>query len=459
LGASEGGTGGGESAYIQTLSTILFANAPWWSSDKLPDGRHQLRRGIRAGSRWPFTQNSGYAPDAFQFGHYLPAPIFLMSAAAFCERAMDGQHTVTLRDSIARGESYETFLRYFDALRPDCFIVEVGSASWDHDRLLLEELKRRRPTMRIAVAGPTAATTSKKEIGKTLVDAFILGEYEVGSVAFVEGQNGVIPFSIMTKEQMNRAPYPMYDEEVWWHYWDACPIGAKAPELQIWASRGCFALCNFCSFPATMTNNDPLGLGGRKIRFYEPQYIEGMIRDRMEIAARSGYPLASVRFDGDTENASNKHTLAICEVMRRIGLPWSMMCRADTSSREVWQAMKDSGCFGVKLGFESGVDRIVNEVVKKNLDLKEAEATAKFLRGIGMSVHGTFMVGSPTETAEEKQQTIDFIKRLYDENGLNSHQLSGCAELDGTPLANQTISDPNYVRDKDGAHKVEGLMR
>lgn len=439
--------------------TILFSNPPWWAQEPVPGqpNRMGLRRGIRAGSRWPFTNWSHFQPDHFVGGGYTPAPQFLSSAAAYVERAVDGEHTVLIRDSIARGESYETFFAYIEQTKPDHFIIEVGAASWEHDRLLIVELKRRYPHLKVAVAGPVTQDEAKRDPGG-VVDAWLLGEYEKNSVAFVEGARGVIPFNLLTREEMNRLPVPMYDEGCALNYWDACPVGTTAPELQIWGSRGCFAVCNFCSFPATMTNNDPLGLGGRKIRFYDTAWLEMVIRARMAVAASNGTPLASVRFDGDTENASNKHTLAICEMMKRIGLPWSMMCRADTSSREVWQAMKDSGCFGVKIGFESGVDRIVNQIVKKNLNIAEAAQTAIWLRSIGLSVHGTFMIGHPTETPAERQQTIDFIQKLYDDNGLNSHQLSGTAEISGTPLANQKHNDPDYVRNPDGVSKLQGMQ-
>lgn len=216
--------------------------------------------------------------------------------------------------------------------------------------------------------------------------------------------------------------------------------------------------CNFCSFPATMTNDDPLGHGGRKIRFYDPAWLDGFIRHRIAIAARSGLPLQAVRFDGDLENSSDKHTKEICRVMRSIGLPWSMMCRADTTSREVWQEMKDSGCFGVKIGFESASDRIVNEVVGKKLDLKAAEETCRFLRSIGMAVHTTWMIGSHGELPAEQKLTIDTIRRFYVENVHTSHQLSATAQIDGTPLANMVKSDPNYIVDSDGQHKIETLL-
>lgn len=418
-----------------------------------------MRQGIRAGSRWPFTRPAQYLPDQFRFGTYMPYPWFMGSAAAYVERAVDGCHAVFMRDSIARGESYASFFTYLRDVRPDAIICETGQASLNNDLDVLRTIKLHMPHVRVALAGPVAKTAYDEGKGLGTVDAYLVGEYEKPSVDFIEGRNGLISFNALSRDELGHVPYPLFDEGCAYNYHDACPIGVKAPELQLWASRGCFAVCNFCSFPATMTNDDPLGLGGRKIRFYDPEWIEGFIRHRMEVAKTAGHPLASVRFDGDTENASNKHTLAICEVMKRIGLPWSMMCRADTSSPEVWKAMKDAGCFGVKIGFESGSDRIVNEVVKKRLDLKKAAETARYLRSIGLEVHGTFMIGHPTETAEERQMTIDFIRELYATNGITSHQLSGAAEIGGTPLANSTITDPNYVKNADGVAKLEGLAR
>lgn len=433
------------------MTKILFSNPPFW--DNTPDG---LRKGIRAGSRWPFTLHAPHAPDQFVFGGYIPTPIFLQGAAAWVQRAHP-EWTVAVRDSIARGESYGKFFDWLAGFAPDVFVIETGAASWEHDKKLLRALKQRLPDCRIGIAGPpTQDFAARGDFPEA--DAWILGEFEKTSLAFCEGRDGIIPHNLLTREEMAASPFPIYDEEVWHHYADGCPKGTEFPEITLWASRGCFAVCNFCAFPATMTNNDPLGLGSRKIRFYPAAWIEGFLRERIEKANRGGRPIRSVRFDGDTENAQNKHTLEICEVMRRIGIPWSMMCRADTSSREVWQTMKDSGCFGVKIGFESGVQRVVDEIVHKGLDLKEAVATARFLRSIGLSVHGTFTVNLPGETHEEQRETVEFIKMLYANDAINSHQLSGTAEIPGTPLARIPHDDAHYVPSPDGQQKIEHLV-
>jgi radical SAM superfamily enzyme YgiQ (UPF0313 family) len=81
------------------------------------------------------------------------------------------------------------------------------------------------------------------------------------------------------------------------------------------------------------------------------------------------------------------------------------MCRADTISLDLWQVMKDSGCFGVKLGFESGNQYVVDKIVNKHVDLDYARKAVDDVKRVGMNVHGTFTRGLPGETPEQMQDT------------------------------------------------------
>lgn len=442
---------------------VAFLNPPWFELEPQEGNQAILRRGIRAGSRWPFTLRAPAIPGSQNapIGHYLPTPWFLNSAAGWVQREIP-EAKVIIRDSIARYESYEEFLAWWEKAGVTHVIIETGTPCWQNDHQTILALKFTKPGVKIAVAGPPTRELAKKH-PEMPVDAWILGEYDKGSARFVRGEIGVIPFDLLSRDELKNPPFPIYDEEVAHYYADANPRCGKEthpwPELTVWGSRGCWAKCAFCQFPASMTNDDPLGTGKRQLRFYGTDWIKAFIKHRISVATKSGRPLQAVRFDGDTENANDKHTKAICEVMRDVRLPWSMMCRADTTSEEVWKEMRHAGCFGVKIGFESASDRITNQVIGKKLDLKAAEQTCRMLRSIGMDVHSTWVVGAPSELPEEKKLTLDTIRRFYVEGVHTSHQLSAMAEHMGTPLANLKVDDPNYVRSADGVRKVEQILK
>jgi radical SAM superfamily enzyme len=112
--------------------------------------------------------------------------------------------------------------------------------------------------------------------------------------------------------------------------------------------------------------------------------------------------------------------------------------------------MKDAGCFGVKLGFESGSQYVVDKIVNKHLDLGYARTVVDELKRIGMTVHGTFTVGLPGETREQMAETLAFIESLP----LDSHQLSGTAEIEGTPL--HTLRTAGHLDAYEGASMEAG---
>jgi radical SAM superfamily enzyme YgiQ (UPF0313 family) len=291
------------------------------------------------------------------------------------------------------------------------------------------------------------------------------GEYERGSVRALRGMKGKIDHDLLSVDDMNAAPFPMVDEGAVLNYWDACPVGQIAPQLQFWSSRGCPYRCCFCVFPAVMTGDDSTGTGKRAVRNYSKEYMEAFLRE-----AVGRYHYRSMQDDADTMNLQERHTLEMCEVYGKIGLPWTGMCRADTSSRTTWMAMKQAGCTGVKLGFESGSQRVIDKIINKRLDLKEAVETARFIRSLGMNVHGTFTVGLPGEKPEEARMTVDLIRELYATNGINSHQLSGTSAIEGTPLDriehgehlkayDEARIDENYRHSVDGQLKAEETLR
>ncbi len=152
------------------------------------------------------------------------------------------------------------------------------------------------------------------------------------------------------------------------------------------------------------------GEGKRSVRYYHADYLEPYLRHIIE-----KYRFRSIYFDDDTFNLGNSHTVEMCRMMKRIGLPWSAMCRADTIQMATWSVMKESGCYGVKLGFESGNQYVVDKIINKHLDLAYAESVVRRLRKLNMTVHGTFTIGLPGETPEQMRETLEFVRSILTE--------------------------------------------
>lgn len=384
-------------------------------------------------------------------------PFFMTYAASYVAREIGAE--VVLRDSIARRESYESYWSYIRNNQFDFIFIESATPSWDEDSKTIRQIHKLSPKTQIVVCGPITSVKAQEILEQFPVVACIKGEYEKGSVAVVNGKRGVIEHELLTVAEMNAAPWPLYDEAVATAYFDRNPRGVKLPQAQLWASRGCPYKCIFCVWPAAMTGNDPTGEGKRTVRYYTAKTLEPFLRHIIE---KHGY--RSVYFDDDTFNLGNQHTIEMSEMMARIGLSWSAMCRADTIKMETWSVMKQSGCYGVKLGFESGNQYVVDKIVNKHLDLKYAAEVVHHLRKLGMSVHGTFTIGLPGETPEQVAETIQFAHALP----LNSRQISGTAEIEGTPLHTLrgkgslakyegATMDANYRREVDGNKKAQQM--
>ena len=442
---------------------VLFSNPPWWGGrqgswiDALR-GKARYVYGVRAGSRWPHTRETDSRPDRNSHAkEYLPYPFFMGYAATYVAKETGAD--VELRDSIALGETYADFYRYIRSTPFDYIVIESATPSWGHDLAVMRQIKSLNPA-KIVVTGPMA-TKSADVLNTGVVHAVIKGEYEKGMVDVVNGVEGVVDFNLLTLEEMNAAPFPHFDDKIWNKYWDSNPRGQIAPHAQVWSSRGCPYKCIFCVWPATMTGNDPNGEGKRTVRQYSADYMEAFLTELTE-----RYDFKCIYFDDDTFNLGNRHVEAMCQVMAKIGLPWSAMCRADTIKLDAWKLMKESGCFGVKLGFESGNQYVVDQIVNKHLDLEYAAEIVRELKQLGMTVHGTFTYGLPGETKEQMLETRAYREALP----FDSYQESGTAEIEGTPMANLTegeilrrykgaVRDGGYDRRTDGNVKFHELSK
>ena len=443
--------------------SILFSNPPWWEKKESRGflRKKRWRRGVRAGSRWPFTYLGRCYPDNPRAKDYIPYPYFLGYATTYTSKLI-GEKKVYFRDSIALSESYKNFFKYLDSIHDkiEYYLIESATPSWEHDYKLIKEIKNKYPKLKIIVAGPIS--TSDQNWDSEIVYAVLKGEYEKNVMKVINGKDGLLEHDLLTLEEMNKAPFPYYDKFIYDKYFDGNPIPMNklSPQAHVLTSRGCPFKCIFCVWPAAMTGNDPDGENKRSVRQYTPDYMEGFL-DKLT----TDYKFEAIYFDDDTFNIGNRHTVEISKLAGKYNIPWFAMCRADTCKKDTWKIMRDNGCKGVKIGIESGSQYVVDQIVNKHLDLNYTKEIVNHLRELNLSVHGTFTYGLPGETKDQMIETKNFISNT----NFNTVQESGTAEIEGTPLHTLNKKElknypgasinSTYDRQKDGGKKWQSLVK
>ena len=448
---------------------ILFSNIPWFDGKDNFFGFPVKRGGVRSGSRWPLTykilnplpfiKKPIYFKDYRIPYAYYPAPFFLMSCASYIEKNFKNSE-VKLRDSIVRRETLDQFLSYLKREDFDLIFIESSSNSWKNDEYIIRKISENFKKLRIAVCGTLSDNEVEDSMKLNNVVASIKGEFEKNALKVVNGATGIIDYDFMTKEEMNNAPVPKWDEEVANWYYDMNPRGGDHPRMHVLASRGCPYKCIFCVWPSVLTGNDPYGDKPRKVRYYTPEFLEPYITESIK---KHGFK--SVYFDDDTFNLGSAQTLRLCKMMKKINIPWYAMCRADTISLDIWKVMKDSGCKGVKIGVESGDQYVVDKIINKHLDLEQTKKMVKHCVSLGMTVHGTFTIGHPGETEAQMLKTLEYIKSTP----FTSTQISGTSAVSNTPIKNLEKKllknysgakiDDNYIHHNDGNKKWRELSK
>jgi anaerobic magnesium-protoporphyrin IX monomethyl ester cyclase len=211
----------------------------------------------------------------------------------------------------------------------------------------------------------------------------------------------------------------------------------KKPSIRMLTSRGCGHNCIFCSNYIVM---------GRKWRARSPENVV----DEIEQIVHT-YGVKQVDFLDDNISLDKKRMERICDLIkeRKLNIEWCTPngVRADCLDEELLAKMKASGCKGILIAPESGVQRIVDEVIKKRQDLKKVENTVASARKVGIEVGCFFILGFPGETQEDIKATIAFAHKLR-KLGADRFYFSYATPLYGTEL---------YEQAKQGGYLKQGL--
>lgn len=166
------------------------------------------------------------------------------------------------------------------------------------------------------------------------------------------------------------------------------------------ASRGCTFSCTYCGNKAL---RESYSGKGRYLRFRSPQNIVSEIK---EVVGR--YPfIKSISFDDNILFINSDFAEEFASLYpREVGLPFSCNMHPIYCNREMARLLKQAGCWEVKIGLESGNERIRKEVLNRNLSQETMIKAFRNCSDEGIKVHSFNMVGLPGETPGTILETI-----------------------------------------------------
>jgi MoaA/NifB/PqqE/SkfB family radical SAM enzyme len=143
-------------------------------------------------------------------------------------------------------------------------------------------------------------------------------------------------------------------------------------------------------------------------------------------------------------NANAEHFEHLLSTVEALGVLFDVPngLRADRLTAEHLARMKGR-VTTVSVSAESGVDRIVNEVIGKRLDLASVRRTAENAQAANVPLMVHYMIGLPGESAQEINETLRFALDLYDRHGAMP-ALQFATPLPGTAIA-RTAGEPEVA--------------
>ncbi len=172
----------------------------------------------------------------------------------------------------------------------------------------------------------------------------------------------------------------------------------KHPYISFYTGRGCKSRCTFCLWPQTV--------GGHRYRVRSVGHVVDEVRYIL-----ANFPqVKEIFFDDDTFTDAGPRAEAIARELGKLGVAWSCNAKANVP-RETLKVLKDNGLRLLLVGYETGNQQILYNI-KKGMRIDVARRFTRDCHELGITIHGTFILGLPGETKETIEETIRFATEI-----------------------------------------------
>src|SRR5437016_10879667 len=393
---------------VSVLRTLFLHPPSFQGFDGGAGSRYQARREIRS----------------FWYPTWLAQPAALVPGS----RLIDAPPArLTLADVLPLAPEYELA------------VLHTSTPSFASDVKVAEALKDQNPRLQIGFVGAKVAVEPEQSLAASTALDFVAREEfdftirevaegrpfaDIDGLSYRDGAGNIAHNRARAVlEDMDQLPFvtEVYKRDL--RVEDYFIGYLKHPYISLYTGRGCRSKCTFCLWPQTV--------GGHRYRVRSVGHVIEEIH-----LAKSHFPqVKEFFFDDDTFTDDRPRAEAIARELGKLGVTWSCNAKANVP-RQTLEIMRDNGLRLLLVGYETGNQQILNNI-KKGMRIDIARRFTKDCHELGITIHGTFILGLPGETQETIEETIRFAAEI------NPHtiQVSLAAPYPATDLYRQAVSE------------------
>ncbi len=184
------------------------------------------------------------------------------------------------------------------------------------------------------------------------------------------------------------------------------------------ASKGCPFNCIFCA---------AVNFVGHRVHH---RLVENISQEIKELVEK--YQVEEIQFMDDNLTIDKRFAENLFSGIKKFKIKWCTPngLYFNSLDEQLLELMAQSGCYQITMAIESGSERVLKEVIRKNVKIDNVKTLVDIAHSLRMSVHGLFVVGIPGETLDELHKTLDFPF----ENNFDSVSFSIASAFEGTRL-------------------------
>jgi len=341
-------------------------------------------------------------------------PLGLISLAAYIRDYFE----VRIMD--LRYDSLDYFYHLIEELKPMTIGFSILTGSCIRQIVTIsKEIKRNHPNVKIVVGGIHATFFPKQTLINPYIDFVVINEGEevllnllraidkdsefsdISNLGWKDKDGGVnINKNHKDFINMNALPMPAWDLIDVNRYIKSLSKNENEKVINIYTSKGCPFPCSFCY---NLYFND---------KKWRSKRAEIAVDEIEFLYNRYGINYFIVHDDNFVVDKERSLRIAELIIKKGLRIKYSIDMRIDSFEYDFLKQLKESGMNELRVGCESGSNRVLKEVLSKNITTQKIIRAVEIAKKLDINLILSFVIGWPTETIEERQDTIDLIIKL-----------------------------------------------